>query len=150
MCTKIRNHTMYGFWDTEWDWQNFLSLWTIFALLPPKQPAKSKFWKHEKSTGRCYHFTYVYQKWYSYHVWFQRYGAWQTEFLIILDHILLFTPTLPPSNPENQNFEGMKKTSGDIILHMCTINNDHMYSSWDMECNRVFCHFGSFFALLLP
>ena len=37
-------------------------------------------------------------------------------------------PPSPPRNPENQNFEGMKKTSGDIILHMCIINNDHMYS----------------------
>ena len=26
---------------------------------------------------------------------------------------------------------------GDIILYMCTKNNDHiMYSSWNMVCNR--------------
>ena len=44
-----------------------------------------------------------------------------------------------------------KKKSGDIIiLHMCTINDNHMlYGSWDMKCGRqnflsfwtVFCHF---------
>ena len=34
---------------------------------------------------------------------------------------------LPHNNPENQNFEIMKKTSGDIIiLHKCTTNDKHM------------------------
>ena len=29
----------------------------------------------------------------------------------------------------------MKKKLGNIILHMCTINDNHMiYSSWNMEC----------------
>ena len=38
-------------------------------------------------------------------------------------------------DPENQNFEKMKKTLEDIIiLQMCTINDSHMiYDSWDME-----------------
>ena len=57
-----------------------------------------------------------------------------------------------PNNPKNQNFERMKKTPRDIILHMCTINNNHMmYGSWDMERDRQkFCHFGPLFALLSP
>ena len=40
---------------------------------------------------------------------------------------------LSPNSPKSQNFEKMKKTSGDIIiLHMCTKSYDHMmYSSWD-------------------
>ena len=44
----------------------------------------------------------------------------------------------PPNNPENQNFEKMKKTPEDIIiLHKCTINDYHMiYGSWDMKCTR--------------
>ena len=34
---------------------------------------------------------------------------------------------LPPNNPQNQNFENMKKIPTDIIiLHMCTINDNHM------------------------
>ena len=42
-------------------------------------------------------------------------------------HIGLFFALLPPSNPENINFEKMKKTPGDIIiLHMNTINQNHM------------------------
>ena len=43
----------------------------------------------------------------------------------------------PPNNPKNQNFEKLKKTSGDIItLHMCTINDTHiMYGSWNIKRN---------------
>ena len=75
--------------------------------------------------------------------------AWRTDFFFILDH---FLPIYPPKNPKNQNFEKKKKTPGDItILHMCPINDNHtMYGSWDMECDRIFCHFGPFFALLPP
>ena len=63
----------------------------------------------------------------------------------------VFLPFYPPNNSKNQNFEKLKKTPGDIIiLHMCTINDNHMmYGSWDMKRDRqnflsfwtVFCHF---------
>ena len=62
------------------------------------------------------------------------YGAQQTEFFLILDHFCPFTPPhpttprpLPPprqsNNPENQNFEKMKKTTGDIIILHRSIKN---------------------------
>ena len=39
-------------------------------------------------------------------------------------HLRPFLPFYPPHNPENQNFEKMKKNSRDIIiLHMYTIND---------------------------
>ena len=41
---------------------NFLSFWTIFALLPPYGHIKSEFLKYEKNTGGYYHFTNVYPK----------------------------------------------------------------------------------------
>ena len=67
---------------------------------------------------------HVYQKPQSYEVWFLRYGVRQTEFFVILDHFLIFCPS---NNPENQNFEKMRKASGGaIILHMCTKTRDHM------------------------
>ena len=49
-----------------------------------------------------------------------------------LDPFLLF---YPPNNLKNQNFEKMKKTSGDItVLHMSAINDNHMiYGSSDMK-----------------
>ena len=44
--------------------------------------------------------------------------------------------------PENSEFWKMKTFAGDIIiLHMCTKNHDG---------DRIFCHFGRFFALLPP
>ena len=64
-------------------------------------------------------------------------------------HFGLFFALLPANNPENQNFEKMKKAPGDIIiLHMSTINKNYMNDSWDMECNRIFSHFGPFLVLL--
>ena len=47
-------------------------------------------------------------------------------------------PFYSPKNLENQNLEKMKKMLVDIIiLHMCTINENHMiYGSWDMACMR--------------
>ena len=55
-------------------------------------------------------------------------------FFSILDRFLLF---YPPNNPKNQNFEELKKvTGGIIILHTCTINDDHMtYGFWDIKRN---------------
>ena len=44
----------------------------------------------------------------------------------------------------------MKKTPGDIILHTCTKNHDHMlYCSWDMAHDRCNCYF-SFWAIFWP
>ena len=62
----------------------------------------------------------MYQKSQSYDVWFLRHGVRQTEFFVILGHVLPFYPT---NNPQNQNFEKMKKTP-------VTKNHDHTpYSS---------------------
>ena len=55
----------------------------------------------------------------------------------IFCHFGPFLPFYPPNNPENQNFEKMKKESGDdIILHMCTKITIMMHASWNMKCNR--------------
>ena len=119
---------------------------------PPDNLENQNF-KIEKNTWRYYNFTDLHHKWQSYDVSFLTYGVQQTEFVVILDH---FLPFYPPMDPENQNFEKMKKTLEDIIiLQMCTINDSHMmYGSWDMECNRenleFFCHFRLFIALLPP
>ena len=46
------------------------------------------------------------------------------KIFIILDH--LFLPFYPPKDPENQNFEKIKKAHEDIIiLQICTRNNSH-------------------------
>ena len=89
----------------------------------------------------------MYHKWQSYDAWFMRYGAWQTEFFVILDRFLPFYPT---NNPKNQHFQRMEKSPEDIILHMCTKNENHMmYGSWDIERENflsfwtIFCPFTS-------
>ena len=70
----------------------------------------------------------MYHKWQSCDVWFLRYEAWQTEFIVILGHFLPFYHT---NNPKNPNFEKMKKTAGDIIiLHLCTTK----YDAWFLRC----------------
>ena len=96
-------------------------------------PRKLKFWKNEKNTWRYYAFTHVYHKWQSYVVWFLIYGAWWTEFFVILDR---FLHLYPPNNLKNQNFEKMEKLPGDIIiLQMCTINSIWFltYEAWQTE-----------------
>ena len=114
MCTTNDDHIMYGSCDIKQD----MSYW--------------------KTSWRYYHFKHEYHKWKSYDVWFLRYGARQAELFLILDHFFPFYTTLHPNNPDNQNFEKMKKAPGDfIIFHKCTINdNDMIYGSWDMKCTR--------------
>ena len=62
-----------------------------------------------------------------------------------------FLPFCPPNNMKNQNFEKLKKKKkkpGDIIiLHMCTINDNHMmYGSWDIKQDKqIFLSFWTIF-----
>ena len=81
------------------------------------------------------------------------YGSWDMKhdgenFFVILDHFLHF---YTPKNPENQNFEKLKKAPGDIIiLQKCTENHDHMlYCSLDMARNGFNCY-SSFWAISCP
>ena len=68
------------------------------------------------------------------------------EFSVILSH---FSPStaLPFNNPENKNFEKLKKASGDvIILHMRTKNHNHMMHIPEIwgGTDITFCYFGPF------
>ena len=127
---------MYGSPDMECNRQNILPFCTIFCPFTPLTTQKIKIWKNEKNIRRYYLFTHVYHKWQSYEVWFLRYQAGRTEFFVIVDHFLQF---YPHKTLNNQNFEKLKKTQGDIIiLQKCTKNHDHMvYYSLDMARNRV-------------
>ena len=133
----------YGTQQTE-----FFVILDHFLLFCLYGPRRSKFWKNEQHTWRYYHFTNAYHKWQSYDVWFLRYEVQQTEFFVILDCFLPFYPTM---DPENQNFEKMKKTLEDIIiLQMFTINDSHMiYGFSDTECNRQ-NFFLSFWTIFCP
>ena len=83
-------------------------------------------------------------------VWLLRYLAQQTEFLTFW---AIFCP-LSPKNPENQNFDKMKKLPGDIIiLHKCNLDDNHidvLFLRYEAQQTEFFCHFGLFFVLLSP
>ena len=76
---------------------------------------------------------------------------------IFLSFSPIFCPfnPLPPNNPENQNFEEMKKPFGDvIILNVWNKKHHHaMYALSDTECSHrhnflsfqaIFCFFATF------
>ena len=66
------------------------------------------------------------------------YSSWDIEQsilkLVILGH---FLPFYTPLKAQKSKFWNMKKFAGDIIIHMCTKNHNHMiYGSWNMEWDR--------------
>ena len=82
------------------------------------------------------------------------YGSWDMECdRQTFSSFWTTLPFYPTNNPKNLNFEKNKKMPGDIIiLHTCTINENHMmYGSWDIECDIIFFvileHFSSFYPL---
>ena len=80
-----------------------------------------------------------------------RYTKWDRLFCYFGPLFCDFNP-LPLNNPENQNFEEIKKAFGDvIILNLCNKKHDHMiYAYTDIEClhRHIFLSFRPFFALL--
>ena len=78
------------------------------------------------------------------------YGSWDMEHdRKNFGHLGTFLPFYPPNNLKNQNFEKMKKLAGDIILHRCNINDNHMmYGSWDTKRDRH--NFLSFWTSFCP
>ena len=124
-CVEVWAHLRISFWH---------------LLMNFEKPEKLEFWKNEKKKKKCwrYHyFTHVNQKPQSYKVQFLRYRVRQ-NFLSFWAIFCSFTLSPSPNNPENQNFEKMKKASGDvIILNLCNKKHDQMmYAYSDMECNR--------------
>ena len=104
---------------------------SFFHLLPLETP-KIKVLNNEKICWRYHRFTHVHHKSRSY------------------DYGPFFALLPPPMDPENHNFEKMKKKLDDIIiLQMFAINDSHMiYGFSDMECNRQ--NFLSFWTVFCP
>ena len=78
------------------------------------------------------------------------YGSWDME----CDRQNFLPCPFTPEQPVKSKFwKNGKKFPGDIILlHMCTINDDHMmYGFWEMECDRQnFLSFRSIFCPFTP
>ena len=87
------------------------------TLINSEKPKKSDFWKNEKKLLQVSWFYTCAPK--TTIIW----GTVpeiqsKTEYFVILGHL---------NNPEKQNFEKMKKTSGYcIILNLCNQKHDHM------------------------
>ena len=131
-------------------WVQQTKIFDILAIFCPFIPLtiwKIKILTLKKNTWRYYYFIYVHHKWQSYDVWFLTYRVWQTEFFVILDR---FLPFYPPMDQGNQNFQKNRKKH--LKIHHLT----NMTVVWCMvpqiwsAMDRIFCHFGPFFALLPP
>ena len=125
---------------------HFLDHFLLFY--PPNYPKNQNFEKLKKEPGDIIMCTIN-----DNHI---MYGSWdikhdRQDFFVILN---CFLPFYPPNNPKNHNFEKLKKKNpGDIIiLHMCTINDDHMmYGSWDMKPDKQnFLSFWTVFCIFTP
>ena len=109
-------------------WCMFPEIWSVtdmsfvildhflyFYLTNNPESQNLKIWKN---ACRYYHFKNVYHKWQSYDVQFLRYQVWQTEC-----YFGQFFAPLPLNNPENQNFEKMKKKCWKYYF-------THVYQKW--------------------
>ena len=122
-----------------------MSFWTVFLPFYPTNNLKNQhFEKMKKTVCRYYHFTNINDS-------HMIYGSSDMECngQNFLSFWTVFSP-FTPNNPKNQNFEKLKKISEDIIiLHKCTINDNHMmYGSWAIKCNRQ--NFSSFWTIFCP
>ena len=66
-------------------------------------------------------------KWRSYDIWFLRYKAWRTEFLVNLGHFLPFDP---PNNLKNQNFEKNEKNTWRYCHFTFVYHKWQLYDIW--------------------
>ena len=107
--------------------------WTL------KNLKNQNFEKMKKNCWRYHHFPHC-TKPQSYEVQFLRYRTKQNFFCHFGQFFALLPPSHPPNNPENQNFEKMKKASGDaIILTLCNKKHNHMmYAYPDTEYDTHF------------
>ena len=93
MCTINEDHMMYGSWEISHDKQSFLSFWISFCTLTFLTTWKIKIlkkWKNHLKILSLY--TCISQTMIIWCVWFLRYGAWQTEFFVILDYFFALFP----------------------------------------------------------
>ena len=143
---------IYGSGDITHARKNFLSFWAITC---PFTPLPNNPEDIIRTSWRYYHFTHKNHRSKSY-AWFLRYGVWQTELFLILDHFLPFYPSPSPYQPKGSKFwkKWKKKPRDIIILHKCTITI--IWQSYDIWFLRYqlqdifFCYLGPFFALLPP
>ena len=125
-----------------WVWQTdfFLILDHFLPFWPPNNPKYQNFEKIKKTPGNI-----IILQMCTLNDNHMMYGFWDMECdrQNFFSFWAVFFPFYPSNNPKYQNFEKMKKHSGDItILHMCTL---------DMKSDgQNFLSFWTIFAYLSP
>ena len=127
------------------DRQDFRSFSVIFCTFTPLWFQKLKLWKTEKKCLQILSFTHGVQ-------YMKIYGSWNIRrnrqiFLLLWAIFVLSTPW----QPWKSKFWKIKKKYLEIY-YMCTVNENRMMlvpKIWSAT-DRIFCHFGPFFALLHP
>ena len=127
MSTKKQTHMRYGSWDTEWE--NFLSFWSILCPLtpsPPNIPENQNFEKMKKAS-EDFIILHLCTKNHNH----MMYACWYME---CDRHIFChFRPFFSPfTKLLTLKIKIWKKRRAFILLHMCTIYENHkMHGSWD-------------------
>ena len=150
MCTKNDNHMRYSSWDTNWD-RIFCHFGPFFAFLTlcPPTTHKTKLKKIMKKTSReVIILNLRNKKTRSYDVCLFSYRVFAQTIFCHFRPVFAF---LPHYWLQKLKFGKNVKKYLDILLHMCAINQDHMFRSWDMKFNLCFCYLWHFFfALFTP
>ena len=140
---------IYGSWDTEWDRQTFCVI--LGHFLPFYHPANNpKNQNFEKKWKKCLEIFSFYTYMCTINEHHMMYGSWniRCDRQKFLSFWAIFCPFSPLTTWKIKILT-LKKTPGDIILHICTINDNHMmYGSWDMEHDRQ--NFLSFWTIFCP
>ena len=87
--------------------QNLLSFWAFFCPFTQLTTQKIRILKNEKNNQRYHHFTQAHHKWQSYDVWFLRYKAQLTEF--VLSFWAIFSPLTSLTTQKITILKKMKK-----------------------------------------
>ena len=145
MCHKWQSYIWflrYGAWRTE----VFVIFDHFLNLYPTKNLENQNFEKLKKIPWRYYDFTNVYHKWQPYDIWLLRYGV--ADFFVILDNFYSFASL---TTRKIKILKKGKKCLKILSFYTCV---PEMTIIWCMvpeiwsSTDRIFCHFGPFFALL--
>ena len=102
-----------------------LSFWNVFCTFSSNNPKNQNFEKMKKKSLETLSFYTCVLTMYDNHM---MYGSWDIECnrQDFLSFWIFFCHFIPLTNPKIKILKKWKKNPGDIILHKCSKNNDHM------------------------
>ena len=132
----------YRVWQTQIG--NYGSFFAFYHPLPPHSSTKD-----EKNCWGYRHFTQVYPKPKLHEVRLLRYGLRQTEFLSFWATFCPFTPLLTRKVKFGNNVKNAWRYHPFKHVNHKWRSYD-VCGSWDVERDRIICHFGLFFCHFTP